>query len=95
MKWTHQCTTILVLLALCLPSCSRVGPAVRSISENDAIVKIEVLSCRDSVLNPRSPGCEDIKYGFEGGRVVKVGGTYHLITSEMVGDQLWVNMRTG
>ena len=95
MKRTHQCTTILVLVALCLPSCSREGPAVRSISEDDAIVKIEVLSCRDSVLNPKSPGCEDIKYGFEGGRVVKVGGTYHLITSEMVGDPLWVNMRTG
>jgi hypothetical protein len=95
MKRTHQYTTILALLALCLPSCARNGPGVRSISEKEAVVKIEVLSCRDTVLNPHSPGCEDIKYGFEGGRVVKVGDTYHLITSEMVGDPLWVNMRTG
>ena len=32
------------------------------------------------VLTTRSPGAEGIRYGFEGGRVVKVGGTYHLFT---------------
>jgi len=95
MRRTPWCVTLLPLLAISLDSCVRNGSGVRSISENEAIVKIEVLSCRDSVLNPQSPGCEDIKYGFEGGRVVRVGDAYHLITSEMVGDPLWVNMRTG
>ncbi len=65
------------------------------VAGNEPAVKFEVLSCRDSVLNPETPGCEDIKYGFEGGRVVRVGGTYHLVTAEMVGDPLWVNMRLG
>ena len=95
MKMKHTAAPAIVLGALVFSSCGRNGPVVRPIGESDEIVKIEVLSCRDTVLNPRSPGCEDIKYGFEGGRVVKVGGAYHLITSEMVGDPLWVNMRTG
>ena len=29
------------------------------------------------VITIKSPGAEGIKYGFEGGRVVKVGRTYH------------------
>jgi hypothetical protein len=45
------------------------------------------------VLTTRSPGAEDNQYGFEGGRVVRVGSTYHLFTSEMAGDPIWVRMR--
>jgi hypothetical protein len=45
------------------------------------------------VLTVRSQGAEGIKYGFEGGRVLKVNGTYHLFTSEMVGDPHWVKMK--
>src|SRR5215218_957913 len=47
------------------------------------------------VITTRSPGAGGIKYGFEGGRVVKVGRTYHLFTSEMVGDPVWVRMKLG
>jgi hypothetical protein len=47
----------------------------------------------DAVLTVKSPGAEGNKYGFEGGRVVKVGGVYHLFTSEMIGDPIWVKMR--
>lgn len=47
------------------------------------------------VLTTRSPGARAIRYGFEGGRVVKVGATYHLFTSEMVGDPVWVRMKLG
>jgi hypothetical protein len=47
------------------------------------------------VLTTRSPGAEGIRFGFEGGRVVKVAGTYHLFTSEMVDDPIWVRMRLG
>ncbi|MGB8030756.1 MAG: hypothetical protein WCF30_13965 [Terracidiphilus sp.] len=45
------------------------------------------------VLTVRSEGAEGNKYGFEGGRVVKVQNIYHLFTSEMVGDPHWVKMR--
>ena len=86
---------LLTLLLICLPSCKTTGTKAKYISETDTIVKIEVVSCRDTVLNPRSPDCEDIKHGFEGGRVVKVGGVYHLITAEMAGDPICVNMRIG
>ena len=38
------------------------------------------------VLTVRTPGAQPNKYGFEGGRVVKVRRTYHLFTSEMFDD---------
>ena len=45
------------------------------------------------VLTIESEGAQGNKYGFEGGRVVKIRGAYHLFTSEMVGDPHWVKMR--
>jgi len=45
------------------------------------------------ILTIHSEGAEGNKYGFEGGRVLKMKGTYHLFTSEMVGDPHWVKMR--
>ncbi len=33
------------------------------------------------------------KFGFEGGSVVKVDSTYHLFTSEMIDNPVWVKMR--
>ncbi|HTW78711.1 MAG TPA: hypothetical protein VME23_04100 [Terracidiphilus sp.] len=45
------------------------------------------------VLTTRSAGAEGNKYGFEGGRVIKQDGVYHLFTSEMVGDPHWVRMK--
>lgn len=47
----------------------------------------------EPVLTVRTPGAAPDKYGFEGGRVVKVGRTYHLFTSEMFDDPIWVKMR--
>jgi hypothetical protein len=47
------------------------------------------------VLTTRTNGAEGNRFGFEGGRVVKVDGTYHLFTSEMVGDPIWVRMKLG
>jgi len=47
----------------------------------------------EPILTVASPGAEGNKYGFEGGRVLKLNGTYHLFTSEMVGDPHWVKMR--
>lgn len=45
------------------------------------------------ILTIHSEGAKENKYGFEGGRVLKIKGTYHLFTSEMVGDPHWVKMR--
>lgn len=47
------------------------------------------------VLTTRTPGAAGNRFGFEGGRAVKVGGVYHLFTSEMVDDPIWVRMRLG
>ena len=52
-----------------------------------------VRQCEGPVLTIHTRGAEGNKYGFEGGRVVKLGATYHLFTSEMVGDPHWVKMR--
>jgi len=46
-------------------------------------------------LTIHSSGAEGNRYGFEGGRVVKLNGIYHLFTSEMVGDPHWVKMKLG
>lgn len=57
-------------------------------------VELEVVrQCVRPVLTVHTPGAAGNKYGFEGGRVVKLGSTYHLFTSEMVGDPHWVKMR--
>ncbi len=47
------------------------------------------------VLTVRSPGAEGNRHGFEGGRVLKLGSTYHLFVSEMAGDPFWVKMKLG
>lgn len=45
------------------------------------------------LITKGSPGTEDNKYGFEGGRVVKVNDTYHLFISEITGDPKWAKTR--
>ena len=45
------------------------------------------------VLTVKSPGAEGNKHGFEGGNVVKLHGTYHLVTTEMTGDPVWVKTK--
>jgi hypothetical protein len=95
MNRTYSFLAAILLPAGLLPGCGEPGSRGKTISDNDKILAVEVVSCQDTVLNPMSPGCEDIKYGFEGGRVVKLGDTYHLITAEMAGDPFCVNMRLG
>jgi hypothetical protein len=45
------------------------------------------------VITVGSPGAEGNKHGFEGGRVMKLGATYHLFVSEMAGDPFAVKMK--
>jgi hypothetical protein len=54
----------------------------------------EVMEAPDGpVLRNGDGGTEDNKYGFEGGRVLKHHGMYHLFTAEMSGEPRWVKMR--
>jgi hypothetical protein len=45
------------------------------------------------VLTVKLPGAEGNKHGFEGGNVVKLQGTYHLVTTEMTGEPVWVKTK--
>lgn len=77
--------TLLFLSAVCTPI---VGAA--------QVESLRLLVTRQfdaPVLTTGSPDAEGNKYGFEGGRALKLGGTYHLFTSEMVGDPHWVKMK--
>jgi len=47
------------------------------------------------VITTRTPGTQGNRLGFEGGRAVKIGDIYHLFTSEMIDDPVWVKMRLG
>lgn len=71
-------------LALLIISCT-----AQAFSQQFQIVK----RWQSPLLTVRSDGGHGNKYGFEGGRVLKIKGTYHLFTSEMVGDPHWVKMK--
>ena len=45
------------------------------------------------VIARTSPGAEKDGFGFEGGRVIKLEGTYHLFTTEMLPDHMGVKTR--
>jgi AraC-like DNA-binding protein len=56
--------------------------------------RLELLTIHhEALIDRQSPGAEDVKHGFEGGRVVKVGHEYHLFTVEMAGDPKNVKTR--
>ncbi len=58
--------------------------------------RLRLVSQRATPVLTRSHSeADDNRYGFEGGRVVKLGSTYHLFTSEMAGDPIWVRMKLG
>ena len=45
------------------------------------------------VISRTSPGAEGMGFGFEGGSVIKIGGTYHLFTTEMMPGHMSVRTR--
>jgi hypothetical protein len=77
--------TTVLLASLLLPS----GAA----RDADVARLVVVSRTRQPVLTIRDEDAQGNKYGFEGGRVVKIQGVYHLFTSEMAGDPHWVKMR--
>jgi hypothetical protein len=68
-----------------------VGAEAKAVSPRLVLVRQHLAP----VITTRTPGAEGIRYGFEGGRAVKVDGTYHLFTTEMVSDPMWVKTRFG
>lgn len=47
------------------------------------------------LIGPQTPGAQDVRHGFEGGRVLRLDGVYHLLISEMVDDPKFVKTRLG
>jgi len=71
-------------------------PSILAFSALNVGPRAELVVTKSSegpVLTINSTGSEGNKYGFEGGRVLKLKGVYHLFTSEMIGDPHWVKMR--
>jgi hypothetical protein len=57
-------------------------------------LRLEIIEVYEfPVIKEGDPGTEDNKYGFEGGRVIKYKGNYHLFTAERFGDPQLVKMR--
>jgi hypothetical protein len=79
---------VLLLLTTIRPTTAQVRPPA-----DPTLVLVRQHS--SPVVTTRSNGAGGNRFGFEGGRAVKVGGRYHLFTSEMVDDPMWVKMRFG
>ena len=77
-------TGAFLLLLLCYTAWSQEG--------GDPKLKL-VKQWTEPVISVRSAGAENNKFGFEGGRCVKVNGIYHLFTSEMVDNPIWTKMK--
>lgn len=77
-----------LILALALP------PLVALAAPREPVLRLLSQHPRP-VITIRHPDAAGNQYGFEGGRVVKLGATYHLFTSEMVSDPIWVKMKLG
>jgi hypothetical protein len=75
---------------LCIVAFVVRGTAIGQVEDVNFVVTRQL---DEPILTVLSPGADGNKYGFEGGRVVKLSGTYHLFTSEMIGDPHWVKMR--
>ncbi len=83
--------------AIALTACNKKSGTLYPLTDSTEVrVTIEVTSGFDSpVLTKGMPGMEGIKYGLEGGTVIKRPDGYHLFTAEMVGDPHWVKMKLG
>ena len=56
-------------------------------------MRLELQQLLDSpVIGREHPDAKDNKYGFEGGSVIKIDGTYHMFVAELAGDPLWVRL---
>lgn len=91
-------TIFFIIAAACvLASCKNNRFTADQASDTTRVmVTLQVISGYDSpVLTKGMSGTEDIKYGFEGGTVIRQPDGYHLFTAEMAGDPHWVKMKLG
>jgi len=79
------------LLALTFFCAGIMAVAPPTTTDEPAFALVE--QCPSPVIGRTSPGAEDNEYGFEGGRVIKVEGIYHLVTTEMLAGAMWVKTR--
>ena len=64
-------------------------PMSTSSLDEEPAVSLKVLNLSKPLIDEKTPGMEGVKFGNEGGEVVKDRrGTYHWFTSEQFGDQL-------
>ena len=81
-----------LLVVLCIIGLITSIPT-RGLVQEDNLRLSLVKQYENPVITVDSPGAEGNKHGFEGGRVMKLGATYHLFVSEMAGDPQSVKMK--
>src|SRR5579872_2712517 len=93
----HRVTFFTCLMAFALPTAfAQCVPPTSSASLSSQRPKAVLVSqYPEPVITVHTPGAEDNKYGYEDGRVVKIGDTYHLITTEMFTEPFSVKTRFG
>ena len=47
------------------------------------------------VISQSNPAAKDIKYGFEGGRAIKINDSYYIYTTEIIANPFWTKTRLG
>ena len=85
-----------MVLSFSLSAQTVVIKPVRESSHIESSVRLSIVEqFPDAVIKQGDPGSEGNKFGIEGGSVVKVGQSYHLIVSEIVDDPRAVKMKIG
>ncbi len=88
-------TAVLACLAASAPAQQSTEKSTGATTRTAAPILVLLDQHKDPVITVHSPGAEDNKYGFEDGRVVKIGNSYHLITTEMFTEPFSVKTRIG
>jgi hypothetical protein len=70
------------------------APGTARMAGVEATPLFEVVDVRpEPCITEGSPGTEGNRHGFEGGRALRQGGRYHLLTTEMWGRPIWTRTR--
>ncbi len=84
---------LIVILSACSPSKTKIEEhGIEPLSDTSLQF---VLRYPEPILTVNTDTTSKNKFGFEGGRVIKLANTYHLFTSEMVDNPVWVKMKLG
>jgi len=94
----HLIFAVLLVLLGCSPQSEETkGDSVQKASGTGIETKQDIfqviLGSGEAVLTQGNEGTEENKYGFEGGKVIKLDGAYYLFTTEMCGNPLWTKTR--